>query len=353
MMINREFASSIKKLMPSTQRKTDPDRPVSIWKEKDRLRGYPETTMVAIFKTTGCSWYRFSSCSMCGYFNDVSSEIRTENLRKQVDIVADSLEDVKTLKIFTSGSFLDPQEFPIEARNYFFEKITGKVEKLLVESRTEYITESNISYLKDYKIPMRIAIGLESANDNIMRNSINKGSTFAKYVKAAEAVKSMGYELRTYLLFKPLFLSEEDSIADMIDSVRKSAPYSTDVSVNPMNIQKNTMVEHMWKKGLYRLPRLWSLARILLESKDFGTQVVSYPTGGNKERGIHNDSPDPTLLQFIYDASLNQDFSELEEYYNSVDKTDYFASLSAEKINLSQPDFDRLLSRTSGSSVLI
>ena len=353
MMINREFASSIKRLMPNSQRKTDLDRPVSIWREKDRLRGYPETTMVAIFKTTGCSWYRFSSCSMCGYFNDVSSEIRSENLKRQIDIVSDSLEDVKTLKIFTSGSFLDPQEFPIEARDYFFRKISGKVEKLLVESRTEYITESNIAYLKDFGIPIRIAIGLESANDQIMRNSINKGSTFAKYVKAAEAVRKMGYELRTYLLFKPLFLSEEDAIADMIDSVRKSAPYSTDVSVNPMNIQKNTMVEYQWKKGLYRLPRLWSLARILLESKDFGTQVVSYPTGGNKERGIHNESPDPNLLQLIYDGSLNQDFKELEDYYKSADKKEYFASLAAEQINLSQPDFERLINRISNASVLI
>lgn len=353
MMINREYASSIKKLMPTAQRKTDPDKPVSMWREKDRLRGYPETTMVAIFKTTGCSWYRFSSCSMCGYFNDVSSEIRSENLKKQIDIVSDSLEDVKTLKIFTSGSFLDPQEFPLDARDYFFQKISGKIEKLLVESRTEYITDSNISYIRDFGIPVRIAIGLESANDEIMRNSINKGSTLAKYVKAAEAVKRMGYELRTYLLFKPLFLSEEDSVADMIDSVHKSAPYSTDVSVNPMNIQKNTMVEHMWKKGLYRLPRLWSLARILLESRGSGTQVVSYPTGGNKERGIHNNSPDPKLLQLIYDASLNQEFGELEDYYNSVDKTDYFASLAAERINLSQPDFNRLLSRTSSASVLL
>lgn len=149
------------------------------------------------------------------------------------------------------------------------------------------------------------------------------------------------------------FLSEEASITDMIESVHKSAQYSTDVSVNPMNIQKNTMVEHLWKRGLYRLPRLWSLARILLESKDFGTQVVSYPTGGNKERGIHNDSPDPKLLQLIYDASLNQDFRELEEYYNSVDKSAYFTALAAERVNLSQPDFEKLLSRTSGSSVLI
>lgn len=352
-MINREFATSIKRLMPNEQRQSDLNKPVSMWREKDRLRGFPETTMVVIFKTTGCSWYRFSSCSMCGYFNDVSREVRVENLKNQIDVMADTIEDTRTLKVFTSGSFLDPQEFPLEAREYFFEKIMGRIDKLLVESRTEYITEKNIAYLKDYGIPLRIAIGLESANDEIMKNSINKGSTFSKFVTAAEAVKRMDYELRTYLLFKPPFLSEEASINDMIESIQKAAEYSTDVSVNPMNIQKNTMVEYLWKKGLYRLPRLWSLARILIESRGLGVQVVSYPTGGNKERGIHNDSRDTTLLQMIYESSLNQDFAELESYYNSADKSGYLDTLAAEKINLTQPDFEKLVGRTADASVLI
>ncbi len=352
-MINREFASSIKKLMPQKQRESDLNRPVSMWREKDRLRGFPETTMVVIFKTTGCSWYRFSSCSMCGYFNDVSREVRTENLKNQIDAMSEAIEDTKILKVFTSGSFLDPQEFPLEARNYFFEKIKGRIEKLLVESRTEYITESNIAYLKEYGIPIRIAIGLESANDEIMKNSINKGSNFAKFVTAAQAVHRMGYELRTYLLFKPLFLSEEESIEDMLESISKAAEFSTDISVNPMNIQKNTMVEYLWKKGLYRLPRLWSLARILLEAQKYGVQVVSYPTGGNKERGIHNDSRDTELLQLIYNCSLEQDFSELRAYYDSADKETYLETIAAEKVNLYQPDLEKLVGRTADASVLV
>ena len=113
------------------------------------------------------------------------------------------------------------------------------------------------------------------------------------------------------------------------------------------------MVEHLWKKGLYRLPRLWSLARILLEARKFGHQVVSYPTGGNKERGIHNDRSDPELLQLIYDGSLTQDFTSLEQYYNAADKKNYFEILDAEKVNLFQPDYERLIGRISDASVMI
>ena len=350
MTINRELSNRIRRLMPSKARSTDPDRPVSIWREKDRLNGKPEPTMVVIFRTTGCAWYNFSSCSMCGYFNDIALNVSSENLRNQVDQLLSSLGDVRTLKVFTSGSFLDPLEFPKEVRDYFFTQIRGKIDKLLVESRTEYITEANIAYLRDFGIPLRIAIGLESADDEVIRNSINKGSSFAKFTSAANSIRKMNYELRTYLLFKPPFLSELESIDDVIGSIRKSAPVSTDISVNPMNIQRNTLVEHLWKKGLYRLPRLWSLARILLETRGSECSVVSYPTGGNKERGIHNDKSDPDLLQLIYDSSLSQDFTQLQQYYDAADRREYEEFLEAENINISQPDYERLLNRITTAS---
>lgn len=352
-MINRQYSDSVRHLMPGRDRNADLDRPVSLWKELDRIRGTPEQSTVVIFRTKGCSWYNFSSCSMCGYFNDVSSKVSEENLFKQVDYMLDSLNGSRVLKVFTSGSFLDPVEIPLNVRNYFYERIGGKVDEVLVESRTEYLNDRNIESLKNYEVQSRVAIGLESADDNVMKNSINKGSTFSKYLSAVKAIKSMGLELRTYLLFKPPFLSEIQSIEDILDSIRKIAKFSDDVSVNPMNIQKNTMVELLWKRGLYRPPRLWSIAKILLDSRDLGTQVVSYPTGGNKERGAHNEVHDQKLLDLIFAASLNQDFEELENYYNNADKNAYLSDVYAEHVNLFQPDYRKLISRVSSSSIVI
>ncbi len=343
-MINRELSSFVKKLMPDNRRAVNPDSPVSMWREMDRLKGEPERTTVVIFRTTGCSWYNFSSCSMCGYFNDVSSEIKLENLYHQIDYVTKNL-DTRALKVFTSGSFLDPIEFPIEAREYFFSSIEGKVDNLLVESRTEYIRSSNLEDLPFDSMKIRIAIGLESANDQIIINSINKGSSFAKYVTAAGTINRLGLELRTYLLFKPLFISEKQAIEDILFSIDKAKQYSTDVSVNPMNIQSNTLVEYMWKRGYYKLPRLWSLAKILIESEGKGVEVVSYPTGGNKERGVHNDDPDPELLQLIYDSSLTQDFGDLKKYYERSNRTNYERTIELESVNLLQADFTKMIRR--------
>ncbi len=329
-MIDRPLSTFVKHLMPENQRPADNKKPVSMWMEMDRLNGQPEQTCVAIFRTTGCSWYNFTSCSMCGYFNDISKTVTEEDLMKQTDSIVHYLGNTRTLKIFTSGSFLDEIEMPPVARDYFFDSVHDRIDKLLVESRTEYVTKKTLEPIKRRGINARIAIGVESTNDDVIRKSVNKGSSFSKFVTAAETSKEMGFEVRSYLLLKPPFLSEKDSIEDCKKSIEMVAPYSTDISVNPMNIQKNTFVEYLWKRGLYRPPRLWSLANILLWANENKYLVVSYPTGGNRERGVHNDSPDEILLDNIIKCSLKQEFEPLREYVNSSDLGEYNETVEME-----------------------
>ena len=339
--------------MPNRLNNGQNNRPVSFWKEMDRLSGGPEKTAVVIFRTKGCSWYNFSSCSMCGYFNDVSDSVTAEDLKKQVDYILDQLDDIKSIKVFTSGSFLDPLEVPIDVRNYFMSHVGERMSRILIESRTEYLTGRNLENLKKYADSIRIAIGVESTNDNIIANSINKGTSYTKFVDAAKTAREMGFETRSYLLLKPPFISEKSAIEDAVRSVSMVAGYSSDVSINPMNIQRNTLVEKLWKNGQYRPPRLWSLADVILRSTEFGTEVVSYPTGGNRERGTHNEVPDPRLLELIVDASLRQDFSELRRYFENADLTGYREELESEAAQPYQVDFRRMTNKISSGSFFV
>ncbi|MGC8506282.1 MAG: archaeosine biosynthesis radical SAM protein RaSEA [Thermoplasmata archaeon] len=352
-MINRTLAEEVKKLMPETLRSGQNEMPVSVWKELDRLNGHRDKTAVAIFRTTGCSWYNFSSCSMCGYFNDVSRTVDTSDLKKQIDYVSDQIGDIRNIKIFTSGSFLDPREIPIEVREYFLEVIGSRMDRILIESRTEYLTETNLSDVARYADRIRIAIGVESTNDMIIRDSVNKGTSYSKFLESARTVKKLGFEIRSYLLLKPPFISEIEAIKDTVRSVEMVSKYSDDVSINPMNVQRNTYVEYLWKRGLYRPPRLWSLADALIQSEGHGTEVVSYPTGGNRERGVHNDSSDPKLLDLIVEASLDQDFSKLRSYMADSATEDYHAKLALEESQPYQCDYDRLVDRITSASFYI
>lgn len=349
-MINRELSEHTRKLMKVGSKSGSLDSPVALWREIDILRGQPEETAVVIFRTTGCSWYKFSSCTMCGYFNDVSPGVKEENLMKQIDKLTSSLENIKVLKVFTSGSFLDPQEVPVTVRKYFFDSLEDKIDKFLIESRTEYLHEKNLQDNLNDPEKVRIAIGLESSNDLIIRDSINKGSTFSKYVTAAKTARGLGFEVRTYLLFKPPFISEKEAMRDTLDSVRDASPYSNDISINPMNIQKNTLVEYLWKRGLYRPPRLWSVAKLLVQSLKEGYSVVSYPTGGNRIRGAHNNKPDGKLLNLIFEASLKQNPDELDSYIQQAELSEYENEMEIEDRQIFQSDYFRLVSRLSSLS---
>ncbi len=352
-VLNRHLAISAKKYIKFNHKEVELNRPVSFWREYDRLRDFPEETAVVVFRTRGCSWYNFSSCTMCGYFNDISREIHEENLISQIDYVAERLGGIQVLKVFTSGSFLDQREIPLPVRDYFFERVGESVEKILIESRTEYINKSNLmaSSIPLHKI--RIAIGLESSDDNIIANSINKGSTFSKYVRAAQVARELGTEVRTYLLFKPLFVSEAMAIEDVKRSVRDAYPYTSDISINPVNVQKNTLLEHFWRRMLYRPPRLWSLAILLADLLEEGYRVVSFPTGANQLRGVHNETEDKKLLQLILKASLEQDPSQLRGYIESSDLSRYRTWLEIENSLPMETDYSRIVESISQSSLTI
>ena len=79
--------------------------------------------------------------------------------------------------------------------------------------------------------------------------------------------------------------------------------------------------------------------------------VLSYPTGGNKERGIHNDKYDGKLLDLIMQSSLDHNFTELSKYYSSLDLEDYKYDLELEDRMFFQGDYSTLLNRLAGSSI--
>ena len=155
----------------------------------------------------------------------------------------------------------------------------------MVESRPEFITEQNLKGTDK----LEIAIGLESSNEEILKKCVRKGFTVADYTKAAEVMRGLDIPLRTYLLLKPPFMSERRAVEDAISSMAYASKFSESISINPVNVQKDTFVEMLWARGDYRPPWLWSLLEVLREgSKVSECRVFSSPSGGGTPRGVHN-----------------------------------------------------------------
>jgi len=268
--------------------------------------------MVVILRTTGCWWSREKGCLMCGYNLVSSQSITIGDLRAQLSAALSRYENERLVKVYTSGSFLDPQEIPPEFRKEFYQSFP-QADRILFESRPEFVTPENLATVSQERT--EVALGLESANDSVLQTAIRKGFTFSDYLRAVDVLSDAGVVLRTYLLLKPPFLTEREGVRDVLESVSKVSRYSESISINPVNVQKGTLVERLWKKGDYRPPWLWSLVEVLKKSKDLSScRVFSSPSGGGSPRGVHNcDVCDRKILEAVQRFSFSQD---PEEFYD-------------------------------------
>lgn len=298
--------------MASSRRKKDNCTAAASWKEREVVDGKLIDAGVVILRTTGCSHFHEGPCSMCGYNIESSSDITPEDISKQFERAVAGLGDVRFLKVYTSGSFLDPREVPHEVMTRILEHCKERKSRLLFESRPEYVTDERLDELVACHDDLEIALGLESANDRVLTYSINKGFSTSDYVTSAEAISNHGIDVRTYVLLKPPFLTESESVADAIGTIRFASAYSQTISLNPVNVQRGTIVEKLWRNWAYRPPWLWSVLEVLKASQDVDRRIVCDPSGGGTERGAHNCGKcDEVILDSLRTFSLGQDHRTL------------------------------------------
>jgi len=298
--------------MARPRKKKDSSSAAAAWRERELLDKKLVDTGVVILRTTGCSHFHEGACSMCGYNIESSEDIKSEDITKQFDTAVATFGELRFLKVYTSGSFLDEREVPKEVANHILQHCKKMGWRLLFESRPEYVTDSRLDEAKGVHDDIEIALGLESANDNVLAYSINKGFTVADYVRAADTIEKHGAAIRTYVLLKPPFLTESEAVEDAVATIRFAARRSATVSLNPVNVQRGTLVEKLWRNWAYRPPWLWSVLDVLKSTKSECQKLICDPTGGGSERGAHNCGEcDGVILDSIRAFSTSQDAGKL------------------------------------------
>jgi len=288
------------------------EKPVAVWRGKDRFGAEQLECLTVIFESGGCSW---SKCRMCSYRHERYAGrdcgALLSHLRAQLAWVMKEYnpEEYRMVKIFTSGSFFDPAEVPPDFLEDISSAFRGKL--LIAETRPEYIDEerlaSFISAIDDgsWEVPLYCAIGLETSDDLIRDKCINKGFRFEDFRNASVTAHAAGAGIKAYLLFKPLFLTEKEAVDDMETTIRDVHPCADMISMNPCTVQRNTELEYYWKRGAYRPPYLWSVLTLLAHAP---VHITCDPVGGGQKRGPHNcGSCDYEIVRGIRDYSLNGD----------------------------------------------
>ncbi len=280
------------------------------WFSEETVCGRTDKTLTVILKTSGCSWKKQGrGCLMCGYHADSRASISPDEVHRQVEDL--SAEGADTVKIYTSGSFLDGNEVAPNDQTRILEHFQDQ--NVVVETRPQFVTEKTLSHLADYSQKLELAFGLETSDDRVRKTCINKGFSFQDYENAIEKTKKNHFRTRTYLLFKPPFLTEKDAIVDLENSMRDVLPLTDVVSINPVNVQRDTFLQKIYRKGFYRPPWFHSLFEVLEKFPD--EEVMSIPSGAKTPRGIHNcrkcDDQAMTLLDEYNATKDPRRFQEL------------------------------------------
>ncbi|HDO19288.1 MAG TPA: TIGR01210 family radical SAM protein [Thermoplasmatales archaeon] len=314
------FVQELKKRR--VKRDVDPSRLVKCWSERDVISGKECKAFVVIFRTTGCRWSKISGCTMCGYFNDSIDSVSEKDLLSQLGEAISKYRGEEIIKIFTSGSFLDENEIPFKIQERVLKEFASmkEVKKISVETRPDFIDSEKLERLKSIVEPkmFEISLGLESANDSILKYAINKGFTFKDYTESVRLLRELDINIKTYILLKPPFLTEMEAIEDCIETCRRISSLTDIISLNPVSIHRNTVVEYLWERKEYTPPWLWSVIEVIKECKGIAPDIELKcdVTGKGSNRGAHNCKLcTARCLNSVERFSLTQDlrvFDDLE-----------------------------------------
>lgn len=251
------------------------------------LDGKQVKRIIFYLRGVGCSWCKldYGGCSMCGHFHGTTKgDLMPEGAHLQqfkTEYAKYDFKEFPIVCIYNAGSLLSREEI----RDYDFAEILkiidadADIKHIIVESRPEFITECAMQVMSSLlkSTSVEIGIGLESGSEVVRDLCINKGFSFGDYAKAAQLVKKYEFKLLTYITVKPLFLTINESIADVVESLNKLKQLTDVVSLEPTSIQKWTLVDYFYSQGVYKIPSGWILKDIITEIEndmnDFGFEL--------------------------------------------------------------------------------
>ncbi len=300
----------------------DATEPATVYKTPEVLPdGTPCTAATVIFRTRGCVWWWKSGCTFCGYFNDVRDDVTADDLFAQWEEAKRRLDDFEgcsMVKVYTSGTFFEDRENPPEWQEAILRETHERGLHLVIEAQAQLCTPEKLAWVAERHPGCTVAVGLEAYDDAVLRFHVNKGFSTKQWHRSVDMLRDNGLRVKTYLLFKPPFMSEGDALELTCRGISQVAPLSDDVSVNPMNIQKRTIVERLFRNREYRPPWLWSLVEMMERVHDdiseAQTRIIVHPTAAGRIRGAHNcGACDAEVVAAIERYSVSGDSREFAD----------------------------------------
>lgn len=154
-------------------------------------------------------------CVMCDlWVNTLDARIAPGLIPVQIRAALATLPPARQVKLYNAGSFFDPDAIPPEDDDAIAREVAG-FDRVIVESHPAFLSgthgERCLRFRDRLDGAFEVAVGLETAHPGVLAR-LNKGMTLDSFRRAAEFLTRHDIGLRVFILLKPPFMSEGESI---------------------------------------------------------------------------------------------------------------------------------------------
>ena len=250
------------------RKELNPDRPHSFFIEQERMSSGEIMDSAAIFLTgKECPW----RCLMCDLWKNTSAQ-RTPlgAIPRQIDYALERLVGKpRQIKLYNSGNFFDHEAIPFGDYPAIASRLAGQA-NVVVESHPRLVGAKTLRF-RDLlgSVNLEVAMGLETIHPEVLPR-LNKGLTCGHFSAAAEFLRKEKVAMRAFVLIRPPFLGEEESLEWTV----KTARFAFDCGASIVSLiptrPGNGAMDRLMDAGEFTPPSLDAIERTLEEVLSLG-----------------------------------------------------------------------------------
>ncbi len=154
-----------------------------------------------------CPWH----CLMCDLWkNTLTENVEAGAIPAQIDYALKEMPAARQIKLYNSGSFFDPRAIPLVDYAQIASQ-ADSFERVIVESHPALVGDTCFQFQALLTGRLEVAMGLETAHPQIL-DRLNKQMTLDSFRAAADRLCTRGVDLRVFILVKPPFMKEDETL---------------------------------------------------------------------------------------------------------------------------------------------